>query len=221
MIEWASVKLAVFDLDGTLYDQRAMRLRMAAMLAGHSLASFDPQLPRIIAAYRRIREELAEKEVESFEPRLIETVATSFKRSEASVAAIVSEWMVNRPLPLLRACRFDGVAELFNGLRGSGRMIGVLSDYPAAAKLARLELRADHIVSAGDPEVMMLKPNPKGLIRMMELAGASPDQTVMIGDRPERDGEAGRRAGVRTYIRTRKSVDGWDCFNTFHQIAVH
>ena len=221
MIEWASVKLAVFDLDGTLYDQRAMRLRMAAMLAGHSLASFDLQLPRIIAAYRRIREELAEEEVEAFEPRLIEKVAARFGRSEAKVAAVVSEWMEHKPLPLLRACRFDGVAELFHGLRRTGRVIGVLSDYPATAKLAKLELEADHIVAAADPDVMMLKPNPKGLMHMMALANAAPGETVMIGDRPERDGEAGRRAGVKTYIRTRKSVDGWDCFSTFQQIAIH
>jgi HAD superfamily hydrolase (TIGR01549 family) len=221
MIEWASVKLAVFDLDGTLYDQRALRLRMAAKLASHSLTAFDLQLPRIIAAYRKQREYLAEEEVEGFEPRLIGKVASAFHRSEAQVTAIIAEWIERRPLPLLKACRFEGVQELFQGLRRSGRAIGVLSDYPAAAKLAKLELEADYIVAAGDPEVMMLKPNPKGLIHIMALAGAAPGQTVMIGDRPERDGVAGRRAGVKPYIRTRKSVDGWDCFSTFEQIAIH
>lgn len=53
------------------------------------------------------------------------------------------------------------------------------------------------------------------------LSRATLDQTLMIGDRPERGGEGGRRAGVRSHIRTRKRFDRWGCFSTFRQIAIH
>jgi hypothetical protein len=37
----------------------------------------------------------------------------------------------------------------------------------------------------------------------------------MIGDRAERDGEMGRRAAVKTYLRSGKTIPGWDCFSSF------
>src|SRR3546814_6603167 len=83
-----------------------------------------------------------------------------------------------------------------------------LSDYPAVAKLEALGLAADFIVAAADDGVGVMKPSPAGLIHLMERAGASARSTILIGDRPERDGEAGRRAGVRTYIRSSRPVPG-------------
>ena len=73
-------------------------------------------------------------------------------RSPEQVRAVVSRWIDRHPLPYLRACRYAGLGELFAGLRRHGKTIGVLSDYPATAKLAALELAADHIVTAHDAE---------------------------------------------------------------------
>ena len=87
-------------------------------------------------------------------------------------------------------------------LRESGIVVAALSDYPAADKLAALELDADLQVSAVDPEVDRLKPHPRGLQRVLDLAGVSGDQSVMIGDRDERDGECARRAGTHWLIKT-------------------
>jgi FMN phosphatase YigB (HAD superfamily) len=86
-------------------------------------------------------------------------------------------------------------------LRTAGVAVAVLSDYPAADKLAALELEADILVSAVDPRVDRLKPHPRGLQRVIELAGVEPEKTVMIGDRDERDGECARRAGARWLIK--------------------
>ena len=48
----------------------------------------------------------------------------------------------------------------------------------------------DYVVAAGDPEVGVLKPHPRGLEVLMAAAGADAAETVVIGDRPERDGAA-------------------------------
>jgi FMN phosphatase YigB (HAD superfamily) len=78
-----------------------------------------------------------------------------------------------------------------------------------------LGLKADHIVSAEDQAIGVLKPNPKGLIALMRAAGADPGTTVLIGDRPDRDGLAARRAGVRAMIRSRRPLPGWQTFASF------
>ncbi|GAO38842.1 putative hydrolase [Sphingomonas changbaiensis NBRC 104936] len=211
--DWRPIKLVAFDVDGTLYAQRSLRLRMGARLLLHSLTRFDRRTLAVLKSYRQHRETLGKAETEAFEIALVAEVARRHRLSENSVKRIVAEWIEERPLGQLAACRYAGVERLFERVRTSGRAIGILSDYPAAAKLEALALRADHIVSAG--EVGMLKPHPRGLERLMALAGAKPHQTVLIGDRAERDGEAARRSGAHCLLRSEQRLSGWRTFARF------
>jgi HAD superfamily hydrolase (TIGR01549 family) len=215
LIDWSAFDLIVFDVDGTLYSQRKLRLKMAGVLARHCLITGSMKTPRILGSYRQWREELAEQSDERFEEVLIGRLASRYRKSEADIQAIVTEWMEVQPLKYLKECRYAGVKELVAQLRSTGKIIGVLSDYPAQDKLSRLELEADFVLSARDEQVAALKPNPRGLQHLMALAGVGPEATVMIGDRAERDGEMGRRAAVKTYLRSRKAITGWDCFSSF------
>ncbi|MGO7830608.1 HAD family hydrolase, partial [Rhizobium johnstonii] len=80
---------------------------------------------------------------------------------------------------------YDGLVELFAGLRRQNKSIGIYSDYPADEKLKRMTLSADYILDASDPGVGIQKPDPRGLQLMMQRAGVGPAQTVLKGDRPE------------------------------------
>lgn len=219
-VDWSSVRLVVFDVDGTLYRQRPVRLRMAAALVVDGLRRRSLSTIRALGAYRRLREELADNGTTAFEAELARAVAAVTGLAELQVSALVDDWMNRRPLPLLMKARFPGVERLFDAIRASGRGIGVLSDYPAIAKLEALGLAADFIVAAADDGVGVMKPSPAGLLHLMERAGASARSTILIGDRPERDGEAGRRAGVRTYIRSSRPVPGHNCFAGFAEFPL-
>lgn len=202
MLDWTDIDFVVFDVDGTLYDQGRLRRRMGLELVLTFLARADVTSLKVLAVYRRHREVIAEEEAENFEPRLIRATAERTGCSPEQVTAIVERWLMERPLRHLAPCRYAGIDRLFAGLRRAGKRIGILSDYPAQAKLEALGLCADHIVSAGDPEVRRLKPHPRGLQRLMEIAEAKPSKTILIGDRYERDGLAAERAGTRYLIRT-------------------
>jgi FMN phosphatase YigB (HAD superfamily) len=212
--DWDGIRLVAFDVDGTLYGQRSLRLRMMRDMLFHSALKRDVHTIRVVGMYRRIRERLAEEEVADFDHVLIDETASKTSRSPHEVRAIVAEWMEVRPLPYLGDCLFAGVTQLFAGLRRSGKTIGILSDYPATTKLAAMGLTADHIVAASD--VGLLKPHPKGLQSLLAAAGVSASEAVLIGDRAERDGLAGRRAGVRTLIKSSKPIEDWQTFATFH-----
>lgn len=206
---WGSFRLAVFDVDGTLYDQRRLRLVMAVLLGLECVRSRSARVVRILRHYRQRREQLADAEIGDFE-RVIEAELEAAHGSDGSrLRDLVTDWMETRPLPYLVRARRPGVADLFQRLRADGKTIGVLSDYPAHAKIAAMGLDADVVVSATDPEVNLMKPNPAGLQRVMALAGMSAQETIMIGDRAERDGEAGRRAGVRTLIVGGETTVDW------------
>jgi FMN phosphatase YigB (HAD superfamily) len=199
-LDWRSVDLAIFDLDGTLYDQKRLRMRIGMELAKDALLKGNSRTIRILRHYRHRREHLAAMECEDFLERQFEDTAQACNCSANDVRAAVSEWMDRRPLRHLFRCRYPGVTELFDALRRSGRQIAVLSDYAAEAKLAALELKVDLTVSASDPDVRRLKPNPAGLRKILDATSTPASRAVMIGDRFERDWVAAVRAGVPALI---------------------
>ena len=212
---WGAIRLVAFDVDGTLYKQRQLRVRMALDLARHAISRRKLDTVRVLRAYRGIREQMGECEVMDFDNALIDATAVATGQPGNEIRVLVREWIDERPLPYLAACRYPGLPELFSALRRSGKIIGVLSDYPVAAKLAALGLSADHMVCAGDRNVGVLKPHPRGLEVLMAAAGVRAHETVLIGDRPNRDGLAARRAGAWSLIRSRSPRDGWPTFSRF------
>ena len=214
-LDWDAIKLAVFDVDGTLYDQRGLRLQMLGEMLMHAARARRIEFIKILRAYRHIREELGERPQQDFERVLIQRTSAATGCSEEQVRATAAEWLEQRPLRHLLRYRFAHLPQLFASLRQRGKIIGVFSDYPARDKLAALKLDADFIVCATDADVSVLKPHAKGLQILMARAGVEPSQTVLIGDRPERDGLAARAAHARSLILSRKAREGWQTFERY------
>lgn len=214
-IDWSATRLVIFDVDGTLYDHRAMRLRMLCEIAGNVLRTRSLQTLQVLRTYRNLRENIADQEINDFEDVLVARVAKTNDISKESVRSLVAEWIEQRPLAHILACRYSKINNLFSALKAHGKTIGVLSDYPAIAKLAAMGLEADHVVAAGDFGVGIMKPHPRGVEMLMKSAGASPAETVVVGDRVERDGLAARRAGANALIRSDKPLRDWPHFATY------
>jgi HAD superfamily hydrolase (TIGR01549 family) len=212
--DWRDIRLVAFDVDGTLYRQRPLRLKIGRDMVIHTVAKCDLNVVSVVSSYRRIRERLAAEEVVDFEHVLIAETAEATSMSPESVHAIVSEWIETRPLRYLRSCLFSGVPQLFAGLQRAGKKIGIFSDYPATEKLAAMGLAAHHVVAASD--IGLLKPDATGLQWLMAAASTTAHETLFIGDRADRDGVAGQRAGVRILIRSSKPIEAFQTFKTFH-----
>ncbi len=215
IFDWSGVRLVAFDVDGTLYSQPRLRLRIAREMLIDVVIRQSLEAVAVVRAYRQIRERMAEREVADYEGSLMVETARATRRLPERVRGIVDEWIGRRPLRHLAACRYPGALELFAALRGNGNMIGIFSDYPAQAKLDALGLRADYIVCAADSGVGILKPNPRGLEVLMAAAGATARQTVLIGDRADRDGAAAGRIGVRSLIRSASAGKRQQTFASF------
>lgn len=202
MIEWGRVDTVVFDVDGTLYDQRRLRLLMLRDMALACLARpRSTFFVRILSEFRRCREALAEEGGAGIAVRQYEVPARRLGISPVEIERTVEDWMFRRPLAHLARCRYRGVAELFDGLRRSGRTVAVFSDHAAGDKLVAMGLTADIVVSAVDPHIDRLKPDPAGLLHILDRTNTKPERCLMIGDRDERDGAAARGAGVPALIR--------------------
>jgi len=115
------------------------------------------------------------------------------------------------------AARFDELrlerVELFpeslpvlTSLRGKYKMAVITNGFAETheRKIAQLELHRffDVVVLAGELE--MAKPDPAVFAHAMELVGVGPDESVMVGDRYDRDIEGAHAAGMRAiWIRVR------------------
>lgn len=202
-LDWDGIDLVVFDVDGTLYDAPRLRRAMLLRLLAHAGASRQLETLRVLRTFRAVREALGDEEAADFQSLQYQRTARALRMDATRVRALTEEWMERRPLPLLRACRWPHVDRVFEGLRGAGKQVAVLSDYPAIDKLQALALRAHLVVSASDADVARLKPDPRGLRAILHRTGAAAARTLVIGDRVDRDAEVARRVGAQALVLSR------------------
>ena len=214
-LDWDMIDLVVFDMDGTLYDQRRLRMRMLGQLLRDAIVNRSLHTVLTLRAFRHSREALADRQVCDFLTAQYAVPAIRRGCSAEAVRELVAEWMERRPLPLLRDCRRPGVLQLFQAIADQGKRIGILSDYPAAEKLAALDLTADYVVATTDVDVGRPKPDPAGLEKLLRLAKVAPKRTVLIGDRVERDAAVAARLNIRSLILSEGGSPGVTGFSSF------
>lgn len=215
LLNWNDIDLVVFDVDGTLYDQRRLRLAMLRRLLAATWRTRSLDTLQTLRTFRHVREALGDHPEADFMRLQYARTAAQHGKTEDEVRALTSDWMERQPLPYLANCRYPHLDTLFAGLRGAGKQIAVFSDYPASDKLAALGLQAAPVVCATDAHVARLKPDPFGLLDILRQTGVQAQRTLMIGDRFDRDGLAASRAGVRALIRAAKPHVDFDTFRAY------
>ena len=196
----------IFDVDGTLYRQRPIRMRMFQRLAARTLVRPGEMMRvwRALAAYRSAQEKLRITcpDCASISDAQIQMACRSTGLPQDVVTRYIAEWIESAPLEFLAAAMHDGVIDLLRVAKQNGVRLAVWSDYPAQEKLKAMRLTAyfDVVVCAQDDDVRRLKPDPRGLQLILERLRVSKDDAIYIGDRPEIDGDAAARAGVRCFI---------------------
>jgi FMN phosphatase YigB (HAD superfamily) len=177
------------------------------------------RVTRILATFRRLREELRLREpgVEPLATRQYSVVSEALNCDSGEVERIVDEWMYKRPLKWLSYCRRAGLIELLDWLELRGIPRGILSDYPAHEKLAALGVahRFDPILSATDPAIGAFKPDSRGFAAAARAWNLAPSDILYVGDRLDVDAQGAAAAGMRCAVLTRRAAAGTDV------IAIH
>src|SRR5437868_5606615 len=93
------IRAVLFDVDGTLYRQRPLRLLMAAELGALALRRpfRAPSVWRAISAYRQAQEALRGHDGADA-TRQLNLAATRAGMTTSELSRIVDEWMIERPL---------------------------------------------------------------------------------------------------------------------------
>jgi len=188
----------LLDFDGTLYRHLPVRLAMAAELAMMGIPSI-PLIRRFRKEQELLRcEGLAADGKSPYETQ-IEKTALALNQPIEQVLKVVREWMEQRPGKWLRLFRRRRLLMEIGLFRAQGGKTAIVSDYPAATKLAALRVSGlfDVTIASGeDGGPKTLKPSPEGYLLAAKRLGVTPEQCLVIGDRDDADGEAARRANM-------------------------
>lgn len=181
--------LVVFDLDGTLIDSRRdladATNALVAELGGRPLAEEEITAMVGDGAAVLVRRALAAAGLDPRHSGALDRFLVHYDRRLTAHT---------RPYP--------GTAEALHALTARGLTLAVLTNKPQRATtviLDRLELARYFTLVVGGDGADGRKPDPAGLLRIIAGAGASPAETVMVGDSPV-DLETARRAGTRVCL---------------------
>ena len=196
-VDWFPIKGVIFDVDGTLYHQKPVRLRMALRLGCHFFRH-PTHIKELLGIYyfRKIRE--TEKfRVLPLEEQIREAASRTGIHETQCLKAAIQRWMFDAPLPYIHSHQNRKMLCLLNWLRAEGKRILIYSDYAPERKLNVLDVKADAVYYPGTNGIDELKPSGKSVRKILDDQGFLLEETVFIGDRPEKDGESARAAGIR------------------------
>jgi FMN phosphatase YigB (HAD superfamily) len=195
------LKAVIFDLDGTLYRQgplrRAMLFRLLRAYATRPLLGL--RTVRVLAAYRNAQEHLrTAATADDLAEAQIQLACERTRADRPFVAECVERWMEREPLGFLKRFLRPGLVDFLQVCKAHGLRFGVLSDYPAEAKLQALGLAGvfDAVVCSRSLEIGFFKPHPLGLVTTLRRLGTRAAETLYVGDRPEVDAAAAQAAGM-------------------------
>ena len=187
-----SIKLVIFDLDGTLIDSRLDLVHSVNAALRHIQR---PELPDdVIASY-----------VGDGAPILIQRALGGETIDEALVRKGLEFFLAYyRAHKLDHTTVYQGIPEALTAIRSSNngvpRKMAVLSNKPVNPSRAIVEaLGLGHYFSQvyGGNSFATKKPDPEGALKLVAESGVRPEQAAIVGD-SHTDVETGRNAGLWT-----------------------
>lgn len=179
------IELLVFDLDGTLIDSKQDLVH--SVNAVRQRLGMTPLAEETVAAY-------VGRGVVTLMERVLGDTATTERVAEAVEFFLdyYRDHMLDHTVP------YPGVREALDGLQG--RAMAVLTNKPvrfSQAILAGLGLSRYFVQVYGGNSFARKKPDPVGLVTLMDEAKVGTRSTMIVGD-SDTDVLTGRNAGVWT-----------------------
>lgn len=181
------VLLIIFDLDGTLIDSSTdLAISMNATRSHFALEPLDSNL---IYSY-----------VGNGAPTLIRRAMPDDTSEQRLSDALVFFLQFYRTHALEHTRLYPGIREALEALSASGHKLAVLTNKPTRISfdiVSALGLREQFIRVYGGDSFHRKKPDPAGILQLMQETGARRDETIMIGDSAV-DVQTARNACVRS-----------------------
>jgi len=179
----------IVDLDGTLYFQRPVQLCMLFYILFFYLT--HPLKWKELLIVRDYRK-LYTNHINHLER--CSQLAQQYRLRICDVEHIIQNWMINRPLLLLKTFRDKNLLAFLHDVQRYDIKVIIYSDYPVVDKLKVLDLMPYAAYSADD--LGCLKPSPEGLLEIIKKNKLVISDCLFIGDKYEKDGKCAKSVGM-------------------------
>jgi len=204
-----------FDLDGTLYPNRSLYLRLAPFVLSN--ARFLRAFNGARNAIRREQEANLSLARPDFYEHQAGLVAKILGKSSGDTMRKIDALMYRGLEPLFSGIRlFPHVRELLRELRAAGTKLGMLSDFPPEAKLENMGLGGIWDAALCSERTGALKPSPIPFNSMADALGVEPARILYVGNSRPYDVSGALRAGMKAALISKTSRGNPKADFTFH-----
>ena len=183
-----------FDLDGTLYPNIALFIRLVPFLLSHN---------RLLRALDKARKQLRNTgayggDFYEVQARLMGGILNEAPERvrERTERLIYRGWE-----PHFRKIRlFPHVEETLDAFRKEGIRTGLLSDFPPETKLQNLNLAGYWDAVVCSELTGRLKPDPASFLELAGRMGVAPEKILYVGNSVSYDVEGAHRAGMKAAL---------------------
>jgi putative hydrolase of the HAD superfamily len=190
-----------FDLDGTLYPNYRLNIRLLPFLCGHwPLVAALGKARRIIRQEQELSPSSVQPDFHMHQAQLAAKLlhARPEQIKEEIERLVYRDW--ERHFSSIRL--FPHVREVLGCLRVAGLKLGLLSDFPPLVKLKNLALDDCWDIVLCSEDTGTIKPALQPFKKLSDALECPPDQILYVGNSLRYDVAGARRAGMKTALRT-------------------
>jgi len=200
----SEISAVAFDLDGTLYPNYSLNLRLLPFLFRHS---------RFMLAFGRARNIIRlEQEAQAgltiqpssgidFYDRQAQLVAEQIKTQKDEIREKIDRLIYRGWEPFfLKIKPFPHVKEVLEELRAAGLKLGLLSDFPPDIKLDHLGLSSLWDTVLCSESIGALKPAVKPFEELAKALACPAEKILYVGNSHQYDVEGSKRAGMKAAL---------------------
>jgi putative hydrolase of the HAD superfamily len=182
-----------FDLDGTLYPNYRLFIRLAPFIVKHG---------KLLWAMGKARNILRAENAEGPFYDLQARIAAKFLKEEPRIVKERLETLVYRGWePLFRRIKpYAHVRETLEALGRRGFKLGILSDFPPVKKLEYLGLGGLWDTVLCSEETGRLKPDPLPFFKLAASLDLPPERILYVGNSRRYDIGGAQKTGMRTAL---------------------
>lgn len=197
-----------FDLDGTLYPNYRLNLRLFPFLLRDT---------RLLIAFGKARDRIrAEWETGTglppgmdFYDYQAELTAKMLRATTESVKERIERLIYRGWEPHFKKIKlFPYVVETLNALRGAGLKLGMLSDFPPEIKLKNLGIDGFWDTAFSSEQTAALKPAPRPFLALAQALNTPPEKILYVGNSIRYDVVGAKRAGMYTALVSGRKAPG-------------
>jgi HAD superfamily hydrolase (TIGR01549 family) len=190
------IRAVAFDLDGTLYPNRSVYLRLVPFAVAH---------PRLLIGLGKVRDQIRRMEItEPYYDVQARLLGQRLGMEPSRAKALLEKRVYRGWEPIFHKVKlYPQVWETIAALRTAGLSLGLLSDFPPETKIQHLGLSGIFDTVLASEETGHIKPDARPFLALASALALEPAQILYVGNNYKVDVLGALDAGMKAAWRGR------------------